>query len=152
MADFSGKGGKVMVRLLNSITFLALVYTWWRAIQVYPELPPRIPIHFNLMGKADGWGGRWTIYLLPLIGTVIAGFWFTIFRLEPGAGKKKLTPEQQVPFSALLLAMILAFQFINHKIVENALGRAKGLGKAFLPVFLAIIFSLVAWMNWTGRK
>lgn len=141
-----------MIRLINSLTSLILVYTWWRAIQVYPELPPRVPIHFNLAGKADGWGGRWTIFLLPLTGTVIAGVWFMVFRLEPGSGKKKLTPEQQIPFSALLLAMIVAFHFINYKIVENALGRAKGLGKAFLPVFLAIIFSLVAWMNWTGLK
>jgi uncharacterized membrane protein len=34
---------------------------------IYPTLPQTIPMHWNLNGVADGFGGRWTIYLIPII-------------------------------------------------------------------------------------
>ncbi|MFZ3576879.1 DUF1648 domain-containing protein [Virgibacillus sp. DJP39] len=36
-------------------------------IILYPTLPERIPTHFNLAGEADGWGGKKTIFILPLV-------------------------------------------------------------------------------------
>lgn len=37
---------------------LLLAAMWASALAVYPRLPERIPIHWNLQGEVDGWGGR----------------------------------------------------------------------------------------------
>ena len=37
------------------------------AFYLYPSLPNTIPTHFNLEGKADGWGSKDSIFLLPSI-------------------------------------------------------------------------------------
>jgi uncharacterized membrane protein len=37
------------------------------AAWVYPSLPPTIPIHFNMEGKADAWGSRDSVFIGPLI-------------------------------------------------------------------------------------
>jgi uncharacterized membrane protein len=34
---------------------------------LYPTLPEIIPRHWGFDGEADGFGGRWTIFLLPMI-------------------------------------------------------------------------------------
>lgn len=37
----------------------------------YPGLPSQIPIHFNLVGQADGWGSKNTVFILITIFTVM---------------------------------------------------------------------------------
>jgi len=37
------------------------------AFYLYPTLPYKIPMHFNLNGEVDGWGSKESIYLLPCI-------------------------------------------------------------------------------------
>ena len=48
---------------------------WWRAAAWYPELPARIPMHFDAAGTPDGWsdkGPMW--FLLPIISLVLLAF------------------------------------------------------------------------------
>ena len=43
---------------------------------VYPDLPERMPTHWNLAGEADGWSSRaWGAWLMPI---VIAFIWATM--------------------------------------------------------------------------
>lgn len=44
---------------------------WWFALSAWPELPPRIPVHFNLFGEADGFAGRGAWFFLPVLATVL---------------------------------------------------------------------------------
>ena len=37
----------------------------------WPSLPAEIPIHFNARGEIDGYGGRFALLLMPLIGLVM---------------------------------------------------------------------------------
>jgi uncharacterized membrane protein len=42
----------------------ALVYT----LVLYPSLPPRVPIHWNLHGEVDGWGTKpWAPFFGPAV-------------------------------------------------------------------------------------
>lgn len=52
-------------RLLIVITLAVIPFAY--ASYMYPSLPYKIPTHFNLEGKADGWGSKESIYLLPSI-------------------------------------------------------------------------------------
>ena len=49
------------VLLLGSIAYILII---WRT------LPEQIPTHYNAAGEIDGYGGRGTLLLMPLIGLV----------------------------------------------------------------------------------
>ena len=44
---------------------------------LYPGLPDRIPTHWNIEGKVDGYGGKWTLFLFPgMMGSMLVLFYF----------------------------------------------------------------------------
>ncbi len=75
------------VSLYAVILILGIPFIY--ATYLYPELPEIIPIHFNIKGEADGWGGRDSIFLGPGI-IAFAGL-FTYFLL---ANIKKIDPKR----------------------------------------------------------
>ena len=44
-----------------------------RTLLSWGALPETVAIHFNAMGVADDWGGRWTALLLPVLLVVCCG-------------------------------------------------------------------------------
>ena len=61
----------IYVLLLIGIPFIYAAY-------LYPSLPEIIPLHFNIKGEADGFGGKDSIYLGPSI-TGIASLFTYLF-------------------------------------------------------------------------
>ena len=59
------------------------------AIYLYPTLPNKIPMHFNLKGEVDGWGSRESIYLLPAIMGLTSIFVYLLM-----ANIKKIDPKR----------------------------------------------------------
>lgn len=59
------------------------------AIYLYPTLPYKIPMHFNLNGEVDGWGSKESIYLLPAIMGLTSIFVFLML-----ANIKKIDPKR----------------------------------------------------------
>jgi uncharacterized membrane protein len=58
---------------------------WLLSAVVWPTLPERVPIHWNLAGEVDGWGGRFTgVLLLPLMAVGLYLLLAFIPRLDPG--------------------------------------------------------------------
>ncbi|MHA3685017.1 DUF1648 domain-containing protein [Leucobacter sp. HY1910] len=49
--------------LTGVVVFVALVR--------YPFMPDTIAVHFNLVGEADGWGPRWSIFILIALAVVM---------------------------------------------------------------------------------
>ena len=53
------------------IICLALIVTCFVAAAIlYPHMPSRVPIHWNIRGQVDGYGGKWTL-LAILPGTML---------------------------------------------------------------------------------
>lgn len=48
-------------------TLAGLGYT----LAAWTTLPDRVPTHFTLAGHVDGWGGKDTLLLLPLVGVLV---------------------------------------------------------------------------------
>ena len=59
------------------------------AFYIYPSLPYKIPTHFNMEGKADGWGSKESIYLLPSIMGFVSIFVYLLM-----ANIKKIDPKR----------------------------------------------------------
>lgn len=66
-------------RLLNALLLLAMIAgSAW----AYPRLPARIPVHFDLSGRADAWEARspgsW--FFLPLVTAAVAAMLYGVSR------------------------------------------------------------------------
>jgi len=59
------------------------------ALYLYPTLPNKIPMHFNLKGEVDGWGSKESIYLLPAIMGLTSIFVYFLM-----ANIKKIDPKR----------------------------------------------------------
>ena len=64
---------------------LCVIAMWIVAGSLYPKLPAKIPLHFNLSGVPDSYGpsnfSNW--FLLPVIATLLAVFLLGISALTP---------------------------------------------------------------------
>ena len=58
-------------KLIEIVGWIAVLGIWVLTIVNYFELPEIIPTHYNGTGKADGFGSRSTILVLPIISTIL---------------------------------------------------------------------------------
>ena len=139
-----------MIIFLESLAVVFLAIGWWIAFRSYPSLPERIPVHFGISGEADGWGGRWMIFLMPLIATLIFALeWFLFSR---AVGSPKMPTTMNLPLHFLLLELTGLFTYITWRISEVALERVNGLGVWFLPVVMLGMAGTIAWMVIAGKS
>lgn len=59
------------IKTINTIAFCLLIALWIFSFWVYTNAPNTVPIHFNANGKVDSYGNKFSILVLPLIGTFI---------------------------------------------------------------------------------
>ncbi len=60
-----------------------IAFTWLLSAWSYPKLPASIPIHWNMHGEVDGWGGRSTLFLMPAMATGLLVFFAFLPSLSP---------------------------------------------------------------------
>jgi uncharacterized membrane protein len=122
--------------------------------RAWPELPRRVPMHFDLAGKPDGWGSRGTVLLLPgasvflylMLSAVrrIPASWYNFpvaLTEENRARQYRLARDMILSLKAAVMGL---FAHITVALVETALGRAAGLGPWLVPAWLAVIFGTIA--------
>ncbi|OQB14762.1 MAG: Immunity protein SdpI [Firmicutes bacterium ADurb.Bin193] len=56
------------------------------AICIYNILPARIPTHWGASGQADGFGGKFMIFLMPVISLVLTFGLYYLPRIDPKRG------------------------------------------------------------------
>lgn len=129
----------------TSITLILLM--WIYTIMLFMELPETIPTHFNSLGEPDYWSSKWTIWLIPLIGsTVYIGLFIINKYPHLHNYMVNITEENALKnyrFSTKVLRIvnflcILLMAFITYKIIMGAKGEYISLGSWFLPIILGV--------------
>jgi hypothetical protein len=138
--------------LIDVLSVVVLILGWWVALSVYSRLPEQIPVHFGVKGEADRWGGRWTIFLLPLIGTAVLALNYWIFEYVSPGSPRPIPPDMMIPLRLLLLELSVIFTYITWRMSEVSFGRARGLGGWFLSARLIAIFSTCGWIWVLSRR
>ena len=139
------------VNLIDALSVVVLILGWGLALSVYPRLPERVPVHFGLRAEADRWGGRWMIFMIPLVSTAIVALDYWIFEYVSPGSPSPIPPEMRTPLHLLLLELSVIFTYITWRMSEVAFGRARGLGGWFLPVALIAVFATCGRMLVLGR-
>ena len=124
---------------------------WALPLINYFDLPEIIPIHFNGAGKADRFGNKTHIFILPIISTLLF-IGLTILNKRPHIFNypSQITKENAVHqytnatrmMRVLKLVIVLLFGLIIFKTIENVNGNADGLGTWFLPFTIGLFISL----------
>lgn len=50
---------------------------------LYPSLPDRIPTHWNIRGEVDGYGGKWTLFMFPIMMVLMLLLFYFLPTLSP---------------------------------------------------------------------
>ncbi len=136
-------------RILEMIGWTTVFSIWVLTITNYSNLPNIIPIHYNAMGKADGFGGKAAILMLPLIATVLfLGmtilnkfphiFNYLVIITKEDAQRQYTNATRMIRYLKLILVVI--FGLIEFKVIQNVNGQADGLGSGFLPLTSGLVF------------
>lgn len=138
-------------RVVDLAGWLVLAGLWLMILLNYADLPDTIPTHFNAAGKVDDYGSKSTIFLLPVIATLLYGG-MTRLNLFPHIFNytKKITAENALAeytnstqmMRYVKLVIVFLFTIIVFKTIQTAGGKSEGLGIWFLPLVLVLALAL----------
>lgn len=112
---------------------------------IWRKLPDSVPTHYNVIGEADGYGGKWTVWITPAVMLLMYQFLALIER-RPGWWNTsvKITRENCIKVYGMLKNMIVTMKFIIILIFGYiSVCAGKMLGRWFLPVSLILTFGCI---------
>ncbi len=156
--------GANLKKLLESgaiIAWIVLLYLVVGALYGANKLPARIPTHFGMDGKPNGWGGPESLWLLPAVGTLLA-LLMTVVSRHPQSFNYpvRVTRENRARLEGLALEMIAwlrlevlcLFAWIEWATIEMARqGKAAFPPHSFLFAILPVLATIVAYMARMAR-
>lgn len=148
-------------RVLEYAGYVLWLLFWGMVIWMYPFLPDEIPIHFNGVGEADGFGSKDTIFLTPIIATFLVlllsvlernpeNFNYTVEITEENAPRQYLLGVRMMRWMKIFF--LLLFMAIDYFTMQVALEKREGLGAWFLPITIGILFTLIAFTIYESIK
>ncbi|GEO06214.1 immunity protein SdpI [Adhaeribacter aerolatus] len=99
----------------------------------WPELPSRIPLHWNLQGEADGYGSKWAFLGLAGLNVLLFGLFLILPHLDPKS-KNYVHFANEWHIIQVILHLFITYLFFI--VGLTALGYG-------LPVILTIKYGLV---------
>jgi uncharacterized membrane protein len=138
-----------MDQVLELLGWGVLLALWVWTGTSYSSLPDSIPTHFNAAGEADDFGRKASIVGLPIIASLLyIGltllnrvphiFNFPTPVTEDNALKQYTNATRMIRYLKLIL--VLVFAGISFQTIQQANGKADGLGAWFLPLTAGLIF------------
>jgi Protein of unknown function (DUF1648) len=152
-SSHTGKG--IVRKILAVIAWAAIVALWALTVQaIYGAhpLPARIPIHFDIAGNINGWGGPRTLWLLPIIAT-FTGALLTLVSRYPQSFNYPVpvTPLTRPRLEAISLSMVAwlrvelasLFLWIQYAIIRSARTGKNALSLLLLLFAIACVLATV---------
>jgi len=146
-----------MRKTLEAICLVAMAALFWVtfcAVYGHDALPDRIPTHFDLAGKPNGWGSPSSLLLLPVLALVLY-LGMTLVSRFPSTFNYpvRVTAENRPRLQALSLEMIAwlkvelvcLFTWIQWSIVESVRQGQGGLPVLVVPGSLVVVLGTVVW-------
>jgi uncharacterized membrane protein len=116
------------------------------ALWAYPQLPPRVPTHWNFRGEVDGYSGRLVAALmLPLAIVALAGLAHVLPKIDPrGRNYPKFSDTYWLLINSILIFMAVMYLAV----LGNAVGAPIPIQRV-MPIALGFLFVMIG--NYLGR-
>ena len=148
-------------KILEIVGWISVFGIWALPLINYFDLPEIIPIHFNGAGKADGFGNKTHIFVLPIISTLLF-IGLTILNKIPHVFNypSQITKENALRqytnatrmMRVLKLVIVLLFGLIVFRKIQIVNGHADGLGTWFLPFTIGLFIILTLYFLLISTK
>lgn len=140
-------------RFLENLGWLLLILLWIKVIFSFNQLPDNIPTHFNFEGEVDGYGSKWTLFILPAAAT-ITYIGLTILNKFPHIFNyiveiTEENAERQYTLSTKMIrtlkfGIVVLFVLISMMTISGAQSEAIPITPIILPAVMSlIIFPLI---------
>lgn len=138
----------ILFTIFDIFNFGWVVFLWGFTLKNYSALPERIPVHFDMQGKADGFGGRVFAFLMPVLALGMYGLFTYGVRYPEGTKfPVEITNENRgtqfliMKIGLRILFVILAVIFTN---IQDYMFRYAADEKAkprisFAAIFLSVV-------------
>lgn len=130
-----------MTLVFKLLTFGTITATYGLVAWRWKSVQGRVPRHFDLRGRPDGWSRGWILWFYPSIALVFAAGMTLAVVIEPTLRSDPEIAEGVAAACALIAVLML---FVTDRSIAVARKRANGLGWMFLPC-LAIAVALLVW-------
>lgn len=148
-------------KVMIIISIIVMLLMWAYVLLNIKHIPSEIPTHFTINGKPNSWGSKNTIFIMPIICSIMVGLLIFISRIprffnypikitEKNAEKQYRNSGQLMLVLAIELSLV--FLYIEYKIIQSALGLSLGLGNYFFFVFIVILFGTIIFFTRRMRK
>lgn len=136
-------------RLLDGLVVALLIGLWAYALGAFRHLSLVIAVHFDAMGRPDGYGGKISVLLMPALATLMAMGMFVINRFPHVFNYPvKITPENasyQYALATRLMRWInllstLLLGMVTYIIVASAGGQFSKAWMVVIIVFSVLMF------------
>jgi hypothetical protein len=124
---------------LETLALLAAVAPFLIVVQAWGSLPQQVPTHFGITGRPDRWGGRWQIWILPVLAPVM--YCVFTFATHPQvwlAGAHPTPEPMQRAFVPLKALICLTLSYVSWMSVRVARKQAERLNN-FIPLGLILL-------------
>lgn len=109
-------------------------------IYFYPNLPERIPGHYNFKGEVDRYDPKWTAFITAALGLIIYGVMLFIRKYDP----KGRISAMGSKFDNLALWMTILFSMLSLLIIGSAVSKISSENMfTSLNLFIGILFLIL---------
>lgn len=146
-----------MRRTLQVVGVLGLAFAWAITIAALygpHRLPLRIPVHFDAAGRVNGWGAPGTLWLMPIVATVVYALMAWVTRYPSAFNYPvRVTPATRPRLQALTITMIACLQaevvclfaWIQWATVESARRGRSALAPWSILAAILVIWITIGW-------
>lgn len=137
-------------KVMELLGILILIAFWAYTLLNLKHLPEVIPTHYRGNGVVDGYGSKWTIISLPIIGTLLY-FGLTLVSRYPHKMNHFVTITEANAskqyaiitrmFRVMKIAILLVFFMGAYETVAFSLGFPNVFGKWFMLILFSLIFA-----------
>jgi uncharacterized membrane protein len=133
-----------MTRVYWIVAFLLVAATLAAPAWLYPGLPDQIPTHWNIKGEVDGYGGKWTLFIFPVL---MAGL-LVLFYFLPALSPQHFEVDTFRPTYLYIMDIVLGlFAYMQGVLLYTvhqsvSAGRSVDLGSGFMAG-LFLFFALM---------
>lgn len=107
---------------------------------VYPDLPERVPSHWNLSGEIDGWTSkRWGVFVMPLLLVGGLAMFHFLPRIDPrGANYSKFKGTYEI----LIITSMIFILGVHLAMLATALGKDVSMER-LMPIGVGVLFMVI---------
>jgi uncharacterized membrane protein len=123
-----------MTRVYWAVAILLVAISAGAAAWLSPQLPDRIPTHWNIRGEVDGYGGKWTLYLMPIMTTGMLVLFYFLPALSPKSFEVDTSRPTYLYIMVLVVGLFSYMQGVLLYTVYQAMAKQPSvdIGRAFI--------------------